>query len=125
MFDFSKGKSHAYFRGRHLHGTPLPLPSNYTGAVLHITEDELPQSQNAPNDDQMEAEDEDEEVENVPVKVAETVGEFDEVMVWGHGGEVDASRDVYVRGMNEWVGFAEAMHVDEEEDDKVEQKSTG
>jgi ribonuclease H2 subunit C len=52
----------------------------------------------------------------VEVKIAEQVGTFDEVVVWGHGGEVDGSQDVFIRGMNEWVGFAESMHVDEEGD---------
>jgi ribonuclease H2 subunit C len=58
----------------------------------------------------------------VEVKVAEQVGEFDEVVVWGHGGEVDGSQDMFIRGMNEWVGFAESMHVDEEEDTQESEK---
>jgi ribonuclease H2 subunit C len=58
------------------------------------------------------------DAEEVPVevKIAEQVGDFDEVVVWGHGGEVEADQDMFVRGMQEWVGFAEAMHVDEEEE---------
>ncbi|KAI4943037.1 hypothetical protein J4E86_009984 [Alternaria arbusti] len=123
-----KGKRHAYFRGRHLHGTTLPLPQNYTGAILHVTDKQLPQTrtqQQQPADE----DDEDAEVEEsmpVEVKIAEQVGEFDEVIIWGHGGEVDGSGDAFVRGMNEWVGFAESMHVDEEEEDgdtKSEKKS--
>lgn len=43
-------------------------------------------------------------------------------MVWGHGGEVDASRDVFVRGVNEWVGFAESMHVEDEDEENTEGK---
>ncbi|KAI4621211.1 uncharacterized protein J4E87_006839 [Alternaria ethzedia] len=123
-----KGKRHAYFRGRHLHGTTLPLPQNYTGAILHVTDKQLPQTrtqQQQPADE----DDEDAEVEEsmpVEVKIAEQVGEFDEVIIWGHGGEVDGSGDAFVRGINEWVGFAESMHVDEEEQDgdtKREEKS--
>ena len=117
--DAHLGKRHAYFRGRHLHGTTLPLPQNYTGAILHVTDKQLPQTrtqQQQPADE----DDEDAEVEEsmpVEVKIAEQVGEFDEVMIWGHGGEVDGSGDAFVRGMNEWVGFAESMHGDEEEKD--------
>ena len=126
--DAHLGKRHAYFRGRHLHGTTLPLPQNYTGAILHVTDKQLPQTrtqQQQPADE----DDEDAEVEEsmpVEVKIAEQVGEFDEVIIWGHGGEVDGSGDAFVRGMNEWVGFAESMHVDEEEEDgdtKSEKKS--
>ncbi|KAI4671645.1 uncharacterized protein J4E78_000141 [Alternaria triticimaculans] len=123
-----KGKRHAYFRGRHLHGTTLPLPQNYTGAILHVTDKQLPQTRTQPQQPADE-DDEDAEVEEsmpVEVQIAEQVGEFDEVIIWGHGGEVDGSGDAFVRGMNEWVGFAESMHVDEEEQDedtKPEKKS--
>lgn len=94
--------------------------------MLHITENELPQSQT--NNDRMvddEEEQEEEEVERVTVKVAQKVGEFDEVVVWGHGGEVDKALDVFVRGAEEWMGFAEAMHVDEEREENGEGKSAG
>jgi len=126
--DVHLGKRHAYFRGRHLHGTTLPLPQNYTGAILHVTDKQLPQTRTQPQQPADE-DDEDAEVEEsmpVEVKIAEQVGEFDEVIIWGHGGEVDGSGDAFVRGMNEWVGFAESMHVDEEEQDedtKPEKKS--
>jgi ribonuclease H2 subunit C len=52
---------------------------------------------------------------DVEVKIAEQIGEFDEIMVWEHGGQVDEERDGFVRGVREWTGFAETMHVDEEE----------
>ncbi len=48
------------------------------------------------------------------VKIAEQIGEFEEVVVWGHGGVVDEG-DAFVRGMREWVGFAECLHCDGEE----------
>jgi ribonuclease H2 subunit C len=117
--DMSSGKRHAYFRGRHLHGTTLPLPQNYTGAILHVTDKQLPQSRTQPQQQPADEDDEDAEAEeSIPleVKIAEQVGEFDQVILWGHGGEVDGSGDAFVRGMNEWVGFAESMHVDEEEE---------
>ncbi|KAF2451709.1 hypothetical protein P171DRAFT_515672 [Karstenula rhodostoma CBS 690.94] len=97
---------HAYFRGRHLHGTPLALPSTHTGAVLQITDKNLPQTRTQPAD----ADEEEEEQETVEVKVAEQIGEFEEVVVWGHGGQVEEGQDMFIRGMKEWIGFAEAMH---------------
>lgn len=56
------------------------------------------------DDDKDEDEDEAE-----PVKILEEIGSFDEVMVWGHE-QVPAGDDVFVRGMEEWIGFAEAIH---------------
>jgi ribonuclease H2 subunit C len=44
------------------------------------------------------------------------VGTFDEVMVWGHGGQVDVNQDVYARGLGEWVEWAGRMHGDEDEE---------
>ncbi|RYN39043.1 hypothetical protein AA0113_g1112 [Alternaria arborescens] len=116
-----KGKRHSYFRGRHLHGTALPLPNNYTGAIVRVTDQQLPQSQAQPHQPSADEDDEDAETEEsipVEVNIAEQVGEFDQVIVWGHGGEVDGSGDAFIRGMSEWVGFAESMHIDEEEKDK-------
>lgn len=59
----------------------------------------------------------DEAVDELPeeVKIAEQIGEFDEVVVWGHGGTVDEGSDIFVRGVREWVGFAESMHCDGED----------
>jgi ribonuclease H2 subunit C len=118
----SKNAKHAYFRGRHLHGTTLPLPSNYAGAVLNITEKDLPQQTH--DDRGVDAEDDDEmEDEKAPeVKVAEKLGEFDEVLVWGHGGTVDEQNDEYARAIGEWVGFAEAIHCDEDEVEREQEK---
>jgi ribonuclease H2 subunit C len=105
------GKDHAYFRGRHLHGTVLPLPANYTGALLHITDKPLPQPQSRSHaqldNDRMD--DDDEEEAMVDVKIAEQVGDFEEVVVWGHAGEVEKGKDAFVRGLEEWVSFAEAI----------------
>lgn len=107
-----QSESHAYFRGRRLHGTTLKLPENYTGAVVQTTEKTLPQKARRAEDD------EENEEEQVEVKIAETLGEFDEVVVWGHGGVVDEKEDVYVRGVREWIEFAEAMHGVDEEDEE-------
>lgn len=118
------GNQHAYLRGRHLHGLSQPLPENYTGAVLNVTDKALsqsgPRSQDTEDDEQ--AEEDAAEEHDVEVKIAEQVGEFDEIVVWGHGGKVDGAQDGYIRGMNEWVAFAESMHVDKEEQDEAPSK---
>jgi ribonuclease H2 subunit C len=43
-----------------------------------------------------------------PVKVLETQGTFDEVMVWGHE-ILPAADDTFVKGVEEWVRFAEMV----------------
>jgi ribonuclease H2 subunit C len=96
--------------------------------VLHVTDKQVPQAQSKaqpPRDDEdEEGEDEDEDMEVVQIGIAEQVGEFDEVIVWGHGGQVDEAQDGLVRGVREWIGWAESMHIDEEEDAQQDQKST-
>ena len=51
------------------------------------------------------------------MRVLEEVGRFAQVVVWGHGGEVGAG-DEFVRGVSEWVGFAEGVHGDDEEEEE-------
>jgi ribonuclease H2 subunit C len=124
------GTQHVHFRGRHLYGTDLSLPEKYTGAVLNITDKLAPQSTSRPSTHIDPAQDDgsgDEEMgEDTPeeVKIAEQLGEFDSIIVWGHGGEVDAESDMYVRGVKEWVGFAESMHCDSEDEEEATQTKT-
>ncbi|KAF2750477.1 hypothetical protein M011DRAFT_465226 [Sporormia fimetaria CBS 119925] len=105
------GTSHTYFRGRRLHGTTLPLPEHYTGAVLQVTEETMPRKRG-------HLEEEEDEEEEVDVKIAKQVGSFDEVVVWGHGGVVEKD-DAYVRGIEEWIRFSEAMHAEEDDESEV------
>lgn len=130
-----QGTQHVYFRGRHLHGTPIALPANYTGAVLNVTDKTLPTSTSISSSNQRHGSledqlDDDAEGESgdmdEDVKIAEQVGEFENIVVWEHGGKVDEEKDAYVRGIREWVGWAESMHVDEDEDgDKEDEGEDG
>lgn len=43
-----------------------------------------------------------------PVKVLEAQGTFDELMVWGHE-ILPAADDTFVKGVEEWVRFAETV----------------
>lgn len=43
-----------------------------------------------------------------PVKVLETQGTFDEMVVWGHE-FLPAADDSYVKGVEEWIQFAETV----------------
>lgn len=62
-----------------------------------------------PVDEEEEADEEAEREEDEEVKILEEIGMFDEVVVWGHE-QVPAGDDVFVKGMEEWIGFAETIH---------------
>lgn len=48
------------------------------------------------------------EDEEEKVKILEQIGGFEEVVVWGHEA-LPAADDVFVKGVGEWVAFAEAV----------------
>ena len=96
------GKTIAYFRGRKLHGRQLKIPAGYKGAVISVTDDILPKK------DPAKGELEEDEEEQPEVKIMEEQSVFDEIMVWGHEAVMDES-DPYVRGLEEWIGFAEQV----------------
>ncbi|KAI5204274.1 ribonuclease H1 small subunit [Aureobasidium subglaciale] len=102
----SDGKSStAYFRGRKLNGKIVDLPEGYRGAILQKTNTILPptSTSNTPLA-------EDEDLSSVPeTKVIQEIATFDKITVWGHEVQPDAREDVYVRGVNEWIGLASAV----------------
>ena len=53
-------------------------------------------------------EEEDGTDEDVQCKTMEVIANFDEVVVWGHD-EVVGEDNEYVRGVEEWIAFAEAV----------------
>lgn len=80
----------------------LKVPEGFRGAVLSSTDQILPR----PQVDQ----DEEEDAEDVPeVGIVEEEAEFDEVMVWGHETLPDDTADPYVRGIEEWIAFAQQV----------------
>ena len=90
------GTSTSYFRGRKLQSRPLTLPATHRGVVVQ-REDDAPRV----------TADIIAEVDEAPAEgTMEVVAEFKELMVWGHESLVDAGEDVYVRGLEEWVGLA-------------------
>jgi ribonuclease H2 subunit C len=91
-----------YFRGRRLLGRNVPVPQGHVGAVLKITSDKV---QKPPAE---ENEEEDDEVVEETF-VTEEVATFDSIMVWNHETVPEASEDPYVKGMEEWMGMAEAV----------------
>ncbi|KAL2853429.1 ribonuclease H2 non-catalytic subunit-domain-containing protein [Aspergillus pseudoustus] len=99
----------AYFRGRRLRGRRVQIPEGYEGIVATHTDRELPMTtQNNANDTEVEEVDGEREE---PVKVLEKQATFGDFVVWGHE-TIPASDDPFVKGVEEWVKFAEAMHTE-------------
>lgn len=104
-----------HFRGRKLRSKQLKLPEKYTGVVAQKTERRLsPQQQGGQpqgrRNEIEEDQDQDEEDTQLPteVKILETNGTFDQVVIWAHEA-VPEGEDVYVKGIEEWIGFAESV----------------
>lgn len=86
------------------------------GIAAKATERLLPQ-QSLPISEKLEAdgstaEDEDDEPEDKPepVKILQSTATFSEITVWGHDA-LPAADDPFVKGVEEWIAFAEALHV--------------
>ncbi|KAJ5653628.1 hypothetical protein N7490_000631 [Penicillium lividum] len=102
----AKDNTHdAYFRGRKLRGRRVAIPEGYQGIVAVSTDRVLPQTDKGGEDVEI--------LENgpeEPVKILETQGTFDEMIVWQHE-MLPAADDTFVKGVEEWIRFAETMHV--------------
>ncbi|KEF54096.1 uncharacterized protein A1O9_09891 [Exophiala aquamarina CBS 119918] len=93
-------------------------PAAEKGVIIHSTEEHLtpqqPKTHSSPTytaiDDDIEIEDgEDDDEPLEPVRILDELSSFDEVVVWGHD-QIPASDDPFVRGVEEWIAFAEALH---------------
>lgn len=100
------GTSTTFFRGRKLRGKKLALPEAYQGVVLQKTDKKVVAKPSMPLPG-LEAEDANAPKE-VDTMIMEQHATFTDVMVWDHEA-VPGDDDVYVKGMEEWVGFAEAV----------------
>ncbi|KAK3996176.1 ribonuclease H2, subunit C [Cladorrhinum sp. PSN332] len=94
-------KQTSYFRGRKLNGKSVPLPEGYKGVVASTRE----QKEEGGGDDDVI------DLEKEESGSLEVQGEFEELVIWGlEGGETVGDDNVYVRGVEEWVGVAGAVH---------------
>ncbi|KAI9647166.1 hypothetical protein NHQ30_003549 [Ciborinia camelliae] len=127
-----KGKEElvTYFRGRRLIGRTLQVPDGWRGVVLKIGEEIMPRERESTveggrreDDGENVDEDEDEEEKEIETKIVEEEGTFENLTVWGHECLVDASGDMVVRGMEEWMAWAGAIHGCEDEPNKENEKS--
>jgi hypothetical protein len=102
----------AYIRGRKLHGKAVKLPEGYYGTVVEKTDVEPDRSTRQEEADDVEVVENSED--QLQVGAMRGKATFDELMVWGHESTSDASADPYVRGMEEWVTFAEEVRLNKE-----------
>lgn len=104
MLDETQG---AYFRGRKLKGKEVKVPEGYKGVIVKDAGNEQ-NAQSAMKTDQegdLHDEDGDDEEE---VKTIDEMGSFEEVVIWGHDSIADGD-DAFVKGIGEWISFAEAV----------------
>lgn len=90
------GKNTAYFRGRKLQGREVRLPRGYIGVVL---------APKAASSYQKICDEED----RIEETISEEAAQFDGVMVWDHGESPDGLSDPYLRGVEEWISFADTV----------------
>ena len=85
------------------------LPEGYEGAVLQKTDKKVVAKPSIPIPG-----DEDADNLNAPKEIETLMMDrhatFGEIMVWDHEA-VPEGTDVYVKGIEEWIGFAEAVCV--------------
>ena len=100
------GTTTSFFRGRKLRGKKITLPEGYEGAVLQKTDKKVIAKPSMPIPrDEDGADNAPKEIETL---VMDQHARFGEIMVWEHEA-VPESTDVYVKGIEEWIGFAEAV----------------
>lgn len=92
----------------------IDQPSHSAGVIVKPTEELLAQPSTKPqymaldDDEDIQIRDEEDEPPE-PVKVLDELSSFDEVVVWGHD-QLPALDDPFVKGVEEWIAFAEALH---------------
>jgi hypothetical protein len=77
------------------------------GAVVRITKEALPMGQNQLDGNHEEEEEEDDDF--VETFVGEKLGSFEHFTVWNHEALPDGGDDPYIKGLDEWIPFAEAV----------------
>lgn len=89
--------------------------ANPSGVALTKTEESMPSTaQDKPSVQHPHSDDDDDMAEQddqpEPVKLLKEKAQFDEITVWGHD-RLPAADDTFVKGIEEWIAFAEAVCV--------------
>ncbi|KAI1413802.1 ribonuclease H1 small subunit [Hypoxylon sp. FL1857] len=97
----------AYLRGRKLHGKAVKLPEGYYGSVVEKSEVKKSEDSKEMVEDVEIVEDPNDQLE---IGAMQGKATFDELMVWNHEALANSSENPYLRGMEEWISFAEQIH---------------
>ncbi|BFZ59795.1 hypothetical protein YB2330_000813 [Saitoella coloradoensis] len=96
------------FRGRELHGTKLNLPAGWVGHAYAPSTTFVPPP---PSDrDSLDGEGDEAEEQTEEEVAWQSTAQFRDVMVWGWGEQPRAEKDVWVKGVEEWIGVAGVVH---------------
>lgn len=79
------------------------MPKGYQGVVVSSTDRIVPKSAATAVEDDQEPE------EEPDIKIMEEQSGFDDIMVWGHEALPEEGADPYVKGIEEWIAFAEQV----------------
>lgn len=105
------GRRTAYLRGRKLRGREIQVPTGYQGMVLQKTEELLDTKLDIPHVPENEGDEDIDGEQPVEVKLMQPEGTFDRMIIWGHEAIPEANQQ-HIKGMEEWIGLAEAVSVD-------------
>lgn len=98
------GHREAYFKGRKLKGKEVKVPEGFKGTIVKRVETK------EQSEKELERQEEDENgvEEKEEVEVLNAIGSFDDIVLWGHD-TAPPEDDAFVKGMGEWIRFAEAV----------------
>lgn len=87
----------------------MSVPEGYRGVVVMMEEKEKKGADLEKGKLRIEEEDEEEEGEGTQtVGTLKEVAEFEEMIVWDHEA-IRSGEDAFVKGMEEWIRFAEVV----------------
>lgn len=85
----------------------MKLPEGYYGSIVEKSEPKKPEKTQEEMTEDVEVQDEQDEQPKVGVMQGKAT--FDELMIWGHESLTDSNEDPYLRGVEEWISFAEQV----------------
>lgn len=88
-------------------GKEIRVPAGYKGIVVKEAKEGKDTEKDSDKQNIRDGEDFEEEEEE-QANMLQDLGSFDEVVLWGHESIVE-SEDPFVKGMEEWISFAEAV----------------
>lgn len=105
------GSTTSFFRGRKLRGKKVVLPEGYEGVVLQKTDKKVIAKPSIPIPGAEDGAEDGTAPKEIDTLFMDQHATFEEIMVWDHEA-VPEGADVYVKGIEEWIGFAEAVSSD-------------